>query len=95
MSGQPAAATPREHEELSEKGSVPSEARKDMAADVKDTEVLEVANADYALALSTGPQLNPRSPKSIQLFLILLVAFMGSMSNGFDGQVMSAVNGMQ
>lgn len=46
---------------------------------------LEVTNADLALALSTGPQLKASSPQSLQLFLILLVAFMGSLSNGFDG----------
>ncbi|KAF8897789.1 general substrate transporter [Infundibulicybe gibba] len=61
----------------------------------KNAKVIEVVNADYALALSTGPQLSPTSTKSIQLYLILLVAFMGSLSNGFDGSVMSAVNGMQ
>lgn len=53
----------------------------------KDGKVMKVKNADLALALSTGTQLTPFSPTSIQLFLILLVAFMGSMSNGFDGQV--------
>jgi hypothetical protein len=48
-------------------------------------EYMEVLNAEYALALSTGPQLKATSWRSIQLFLILLVAFMGSMTNGFDG----------
>ena len=52
-----------------------------------DAQVVEVTNADYALALESGPKLSATSPRSIQLFLILLVAFMGSMSNGFDGQV--------
>lgn len=47
--------------------------------------VIQVKNADLALALSTGPQLSPTSPQSLQLFAILLVAFMGSLSNGFDG----------
>jgi hypothetical protein len=61
----------------------------------QNAKVLEVNNADLALALEAGPHLSPTSPRSIQLFLILAVAFMGSMSNGFDGQVMSAVNGMQ
>ncbi|KAF9450633.1 hypothetical protein P691DRAFT_700780 [Macrolepiota fuliginosa MF-IS2] len=56
---------------------------------------MEVMNAEYALALSTGPQLKATSWRSIQLFAILLVAFMGSLSNGFDGSVMSAVNGMK
>lgn len=56
--------------------------------------VMEVENADFAVALTSGPQLNPRSWASIKLYFILLVAFMGSMSNGFDGQVMGAVNGM-
>ncbi|KAJ8698597.1 hypothetical protein PTI98_005290 [Pleurotus ostreatus] len=60
----------------------------------QETNVLEVVNADYALALSTGPQLSPTSWASIELFGILLVAYMGSLSNGFDGSVMSAVNGM-
>ncbi|KXN92315.1 Lactose permease [Leucoagaricus sp. SymC.cos] len=56
---------------------------------------MEVMNAEYALALSTGPQLEATSWRSIQLFMILLVSFMGSLSNGFDGSVMSAVNGMK
>ncbi|KAG6850900.1 hypothetical protein H0H93_006726 [Arthromyces matolae] len=57
--------------------------------------VVDVSNAEFALALSTGPQLSPYSWRSLQLFLILLVSFMGSLSNGFDGSVMSAVNGME
>ncbi|TRM68230.1 general substrate transporter [Schizophyllum amplum] len=56
--------------------------------------ILEVTNADYALAVSEQ-KLNPYSWSSIRLFAVLAVAFMGSMSNGFDGQVMGAVNGMQ
>ncbi|KAG6885607.1 hypothetical protein C0993_012354 [Termitomyces sp. T159_Od127] len=73
---------------------------KNLVADVEhapsnDAKVLEVVNADFALALSTGPQLSPYSWRSLQLFAILLVSFMGSLSNGFDGQVMSAVNGME
>ncbi|TEB35759.1 general substrate transporter [Coprinellus micaceus] len=60
-----------------------------------DAKVLEVQNEDLALALATGPQLKATSARSLQLFAVLLVAFMGSLSNGFDGQVMSAVNGMQ
>ncbi|KAL1659722.1 hypothetical protein GGF50DRAFT_107191 [Schizophyllum commune] len=56
--------------------------------------VLEVTNADYALAVSEQ-KLDPYSWSSLRLFAILAVAFMGSMSNGFDGQVMGAVNGMQ
>ena len=51
----------------------------------QDAKIIQVQNVDYALALSTGPQLKASSPRSIQLFLILLVAFMGSLSNGFDG----------
>ncbi len=54
----------------------------------QETNVLEVVNADYALALSTGPQLSPTSWASIELFGILLVAYMGSLSNGFDGSGM-------
>ncbi|KAJ6539698.1 general substrate transporter [Mycena capillaripes] len=75
---------------------------KDVAEDEKahhehipeNAKVVEAANTDLALALSTGPHLSPLSARSIQLYLILLVAFMGSLANGFDGSVMSAVNGM-
>ncbi|KAF5393166.1 hypothetical protein D9757_001239 [Collybiopsis confluens] len=63
-------------------------------AQKEGAKVMEVENADFAVALTSGPQLNPRSWASIKLYFILLVAFMGSMSNGFDGQVMGAVNGM-
>ncbi|KAF9266336.1 general substrate transporter [Marasmius fiardii PR-910] len=86
----------------SDKGSIEKEKRDHSSSgQLKDAEVVEVTNADYALALASGPKLSPTSASSIQLFLILLVAFMGSMSNGFDGQagfiqhVMGAVNGMQ
>jgi hypothetical protein len=51
----------------------------------ENAKIVEVENADLALALSTGPQLRPLSARSIQLYLILLVAFMGSLANGFDG----------
>ncbi|KAJ7498564.1 general substrate transporter [Mycena latifolia] len=60
----------------------------------ENAKIVEAANTDLALALATGPQLSPLSIRSIQLYLILLVAFMGSLANGFDGSVMSAVNGM-
>lgn len=55
------------------------------APPLKGAKTVEVMNAEYALALSTGPQLKATSWRSIQLFGILLVAFMGSLSNGFDG----------
>jgi hypothetical protein len=51
----------------------------------QNAKIMEVLNADYALALSTGPQLSPTSRRSLQLYAVLLVAFMGSLSNGFDG----------
>ena len=51
----------------------------------RSTKLIEVANADYALALSTAPQLSPTSPRSLQLYLILLVPFMSSLSYGIDG----------
>jgi len=50
-----------------------------------NAKVVEALNADYAAALATGPQLKATSARSLQLFAILLVAFMGSLSNGFDG----------
>ncbi|KAJ7129330.1 general substrate transporter [Mycena epipterygia] len=61
----------------------------------ENAKIVEAANTDLALALATGPQLKGFSIRSIQLYFILLVAFMGSLANGFDGSVMSAVNGMQ
>ncbi|CAK5275326.1 unnamed protein product [Mycena citricolor] len=64
-------------------------------AHLEDAEILDAANTDLAVALATGPRLNPLGLRSIQLYFILLVAFMGSLANGFDGSVMSAVNGMQ
>ncbi|KAF7366633.1 MFS lactose [Mycena sanguinolenta] len=51
-------------------------------------------NADLALALSTGPQLKPFSANAFKLYLVLFVASMGSLSFGFDVDVMSKVNGM-
>jgi len=54
----------------------------------KHTQFMEVMNAEYALALSTGPQLKATSWRSLQLFAIMLVAYMGSLSNGFDGSGM-------
>lgn len=81
------------HEHIDEKHSSPtSEVDHGVPQNAK---VVEVTNAELALALSTGPQLSPTSARTIQLYLVLVVAFMGSMANGFDGQVMSAVNGMQ
>ncbi|KAF7352477.1 Lactose permease [Mycena venus] len=59
-----------------------------------NAKIVEAENTDLALALATGPHLSALSIRSIQLYLILLVAFMGSLANGFDGSVMSAVNGM-
>ncbi|KAF7355620.1 MFS lactose [Mycena sanguinolenta] len=53
-----------------------------------------VLNADLALALSTGPQLKPFSANIFKLYLILSVAAMGSLSFGFDTNVISGVNGM-
>ncbi|KAJ7855853.1 general substrate transporter [Mycena leptocephala] len=61
----------------------------------ENAKIVEAVNTDLALALESGPHLSPLSIRSIQLYLILLVAFMGSLANGFDGSVMSAVNGMQ
>ncbi|KAJ7167550.1 general substrate transporter [Mycena filopes] len=52
-----------------------------------------VLNADLAAALSTGPQLKPFSAIAFKLYGILGVAFMGSLSFGFD-TTGNAVNGM-
>ncbi|KAF5388339.1 hypothetical protein D9615_000635 [Tricholomella constricta] len=77
-----------------EKGEINSPIGSDQDVS-QSAKIMEVVNADLALALSTGPQLSPTSRRSLQLYAILLVAFMGSLSNGFDGSVMSAVNGME
>jgi hypothetical protein len=60
-------------------------------AERERAKVIEVEDPNLAAALTSGPQLNPRSLASIQLYFILIVAFMGSMSNGFDGQVTAIV----
>ncbi|KAF8165590.1 general substrate transporter [Crassisporium funariophilum] len=78
-----------------EKSSQPDhEDEKHSPTALQNAKVLQVANVDYALALANGPKLKATSRRSLQLFAILLVAFMGSLSNGFDGSVMGAVNGM-
>ena len=66
-----------------EKGTSPVVANDSMIPG--DAKYIEVANLDLAVALANGPPLSPTSPRSLQLFAILLVAFMGSLSNGFDG----------
>ncbi|KAJ7323575.1 general substrate transporter [Mycena albidolilacea] len=53
-----------------------------------------VLNDDLALALSTGPQLNPLSIQAFKLYMIVCVAFIGSLGWGFDTSVMSGINGM-
>ncbi|KAJ7639196.1 major facilitator superfamily domain-containing protein [Roridomyces roridus] len=53
-----------------------------------------VLNADLQHALSTGPQLDPRSAAAFKLYLILSVVFMSSLSFGFDTSVVSSVNGI-
>lgn len=49
------------------------------------TKNIEAPNTDLALALLTSPQLSPTSRRSLQLYLILLVPFMASLSYGLDG----------
>lgn len=73
-----------EGKELTPKGTG---SEKDSTPSVHDENAtyVEAENADLALALSSGPKLKATSPRSLQLFAILLVAFMGSLSNGFDG----------
>ncbi|KAJ7437851.1 hypothetical protein B0H11DRAFT_2294183 [Mycena galericulata] len=46
--------------------------------------VQNVLNADLARALSTGPQLKAWSVQAFKLYSILCVAFMGSLSFGYD-----------
>jgi hypothetical protein len=50
----------------------------------RKVETGNLLNPDLALALSTGPQLKPVSIAAFRLYLVLLVAFMGSLSFGFD-----------
>lgn len=83
--------TTRERDNMEPDKTSSHENDKDIGAEsyddpkLSEANFMEVSNAEYALALSTGPQLKATSWRSIQLFLILLVAFMGSMTNGFDG----------
>ncbi|KAJ7167524.1 major facilitator superfamily domain-containing protein [Mycena filopes] len=45
----------------------------------ENAKIVEAENTDLALALATGPHLNPLSKRSIQLYFILLVAFMARL----------------
>ncbi|KAF7301979.1 MFS domain-containing protein [Mycena indigotica] len=78
---------------VDEKTSRPAEIAAEDAPE--NAKIVEAANTDLALALATSQPLNPLGARSLQLYAILLVAFMGSLANGFDGSVMSAVNGME
>ncbi|KAJ7705945.1 hypothetical protein B0H14DRAFT_3645076 [Mycena olivaceomarginata] len=76
---------------MSEKNSVTA-ASSDEPASIYNAH--SVLNDDLALALSTGPQLNPLSIQAFKLYMIVCVAFIGSLGWGFDTSVMSGINGM-
>lgn len=76
-------ATP-EQAPIEEKQSLPP-SDSEQKREPEDAKYVEVQNTELALALASGPKLKATSARSIQLFAILLVAFMGSLSNGFDG----------
>ncbi|KAJ7736062.1 major facilitator superfamily domain-containing protein [Mycena olivaceomarginata] len=76
---------------MSEKNSVTA-ASSDEPASIYNAH--GVLNDDLALALSTGPQLNPLSIRAFKLYMIVCVAFIGSLGFGFDTTVMSGINGM-
>ena len=80
------APEPAPVEAVEEKQSLPPS---DQKHEHEHTTYAEAQNIELALALSSGPKLKATSARSIQLFTILLVAFMGSLSNGFDGSGMS------
>jgi hypothetical protein len=66
---------------MSEKNSVTA-ASSDEPASIYNAH--GVLNDDLALALSTGPQLNPLSIRAFKLYMIVCVAFIGSLGFGFD-----------
>ncbi|KAJ7737847.1 hypothetical protein B0H14DRAFT_3168259 [Mycena olivaceomarginata] len=76
---------------MSEKNSVTAAVQRRTRFDLQRPRCL---NDDLALALSTGPQLNPLSIQAFKLYMIVCVAFIGSLGWGFDTSVMSGINGM-
>ncbi|KAF8579025.1 putative MFS lactose permease [Ramaria rubella] len=51
-------------------------------------------NSDYAVALIEG-RLNPWSKESFALYACAMVSFLCSCGNGYDGSLMTGINGMQ
>jgi len=58
------------------------------------TKVLQVNNAAFAAATSQV-KLNPWSHDSLVLFAGMFVAFLCSCANGYDGSLMTSINGME
>ncbi|KDQ20610.1 hypothetical protein BOTBODRAFT_61717 [Botryobasidium botryosum FD-172 SS1] len=56
--------------------------------------VKEVVNPDLAVATMTGG-LNARSKEAVLLYCAALVSFLCSCGNGYDGSLMTGINGMQ
>ncbi|CAK5262551.1 unnamed protein product [Mycena citricolor] len=53
-----------------------------------------ILDPELAAALSAGPRLSATSRTALRLYLVLTVAFMGSLSFGFDTSVIGSVNGL-
>ncbi|KIM26257.1 hypothetical protein M408DRAFT_25468 [Serendipita vermifera MAFF 305830] len=62
--------------------------------ELHDAEKKQVHSAGLAAATAAGA-LNPWSKESIVLYICCFVAFLCSCANGYDGSLMTSINGMQ
>ncbi|KAI0317925.1 general substrate transporter [Amylostereum chailletii] len=81
-----------------EKDSIQSDAKVDVAHEehptfLKGEKVVEALNADFAAAVETG-RINPFTKTAFVVYCCAAVAFMCSCGNGYDGSVMTGINGM-
>ncbi|KAL5520467.1 hypothetical protein ACEPAG_9691 [Sanghuangporus baumii] len=61
--------------------------------ELKDTEVKEARNAEFAAAVAAGGT-DPLSKAAFVIYACAAAAFMCSCGNGYDGSLMTAINGM-
>jgi sugar porter (SP) family MFS transporter len=62
-------------------------------AELRDAETKHVYNAQLAAAATAGA-LNPWSSESLFLYFCCFIAFLCSCANGYDGSLMTSINGM-
>ncbi|EJD05087.1 general substrate transporter [Fomitiporia mediterranea MF3/22] len=64
-----------------------------IGGEIKDAEVKEARNAAFAAAVAAGST-NPLSKAAFVIYTCAAAAFMCSCGNGYDGSLMTAINGM-